>query len=75
MNDKTPPAHAFKDGDWAVWTDFPGSDYKQAELEKNWGKGPFQLTHVGNAHARPSGKGALWDIRYFKFSLPPTSTK
>ena len=65
-----PHKHEFKDGDWATWTEFPGSDYQMADLEK-YGKGPFQLTHVSQEYARPDGKGPLWDIRYFKRASPP----
>ncbi len=63
--------HEFKDGDWATWTEFLGSEYKIADLERSSGKGPFQLQHVGEDYAQPNGIGSLWDIRYFKPASPP----
>lgn len=66
--------HVFKDGDWADWTEFPGSDYKLVALQE-YGKGPFQLSHVSKTNARPEGRGPLWDIRYFKPAAPPAKKK
>lgn len=68
-----PEGHVFKDGDWAEWTEFPGSSYKLEDLQE-YGKGPFRLSHVSKESARPDGKGPLWDIRYFKPAAPPAKT-